>query len=203
VRKLLVEYQRASGVQQKQIFIKMIHAFMQELCSYPPTSYSVTNAVYSNTATDNYPHVVPTSYYPSLTLFYFTASEDPDDVQDLWVKHAQVYLVAPRKEDFTAECATNVVFTNFFMIDGASKDPKTGAWNLWSASDLQAAQVARVDLRHLENDTALASTTSHAAQKRLQTMQYQIATDVREPNWSGSEALAALMPKISMEGHGI
>src|SRR5437762_14078370 len=73
MRKLLVAYQRASGVKQKQIFVKMMHAFMQELCGYPPTSYIATNAVYSNTAADTYPHVVPTAYTPSLTLFYFTA----------------------------------------------------------------------------------------------------------------------------------
>jgi len=58
VRKLLVEYQSTGSVKQKQIFVKMIHAFMQELCSYPLTIYRVTKAVYSNTEADIYPHVV-------------------------------------------------------------------------------------------------------------------------------------------------
>jgi hypothetical protein len=137
-----------------------------------------------------------------LTLFYFTASVDPDDVQDLWVKQAQVYLVAPRKEDFTAECATDVVFTNFFVIDGASKDPKTGAWHLWSISDIEAAQSARIDLRLLENGMALIPTMSHAIHKRLQTLQYHIPSSGPELDSGGSEALAALTPKMSMEGRG-
>jgi hypothetical protein len=72
-----------------------------------------------------------------------------------------------------AECATTVVCTNFFVIDGASKDPNTGAWHLWAVSDLAAAQVARVDLRILENAMALTSTMSHVIHTRLQTLQYQ------------------------------
>jgi hypothetical protein len=47
VRKLLVTYQRAHGVKQQQIFVTMVHAFMQELCGYPRTSYLVTSAAYS------------------------------------------------------------------------------------------------------------------------------------------------------------
>ena len=65
VRKLLVEYQRAYGVKQKQVFIKMMHVFMQKLCAYPLTSYIVTTAVCSNTAADNVTvqvaHVMPRS----------------------------------------------------------------------------------------------------------------------------------------------
>jgi hypothetical protein len=175
VRKLLAAYQRTNGIQQKQIFINMMHAFMQELCGYPPTSYIVTTATYSTTAVGSYPHVVPTSDAANLTLFYFTASENPDDVQDLWVRHAQVYLTTYDKGDVAAECATNVVFTNFFIIDGARKDPNTGAWQLWSISDIEAAQGARVDLRILDSETALAPTMSQVIQKRLQTLQYQIA----------------------------
>ena len=95
-----------------------------------------------------------------------------------------------------------MVFTNFFMIDGASKDPKTGAWHLWSVSDIAAAQVARVDLRILENETALTPTMSHAIHKRLQTLQYQLPSIGLEPDAGGSEALAALTSKVSMEGHG-
>jgi hypothetical protein len=202
MRKLLVVYQRARGVKQKQIFVNMMHSFMQELCGYPSTSYIVTNAVYSNTAADMYPHVVPTAYTPSLTLFYFTASADPDDVQDLWVKQAQVYLIDPRKEDFIAESATAVVFTNFFVIDGARKDPKTGAWNLWTVSDIQAAQGARVDLRILENETVLTPTMSQVVHKRLQTLLYQHPPDGREPEAERSKALAALMPAAHIEGRG-
>jgi len=179
VRKLLAKYQRAGAVKQQQIFVMMTHAFMQKLCGYPPTSYLVTPAAYSTPAVGSAPHVVPIAYTTNLTLFYFTTSEHPDDVHDLWVRHAQVYLATYDKGDIAAECATTVVFTNFFVIDGASKDPKTGAWHLWAVSDREAAQVARVDLRHLEEDMALASPMSHTIYKRLQTLQYQIPLDGR------------------------
>jgi len=202
VRKLLAAYQHASGVQQQQLFVKMMHAFMQKLCSYPPTSYLVTPAVYSTPAVGSAPRVVPMAYAANLRLFYFTASEHPDDVHDLWVRQAQVYLATYDKGDITAECATTVVCTNFFVIDGASKDPKTGAWHLWSVSDIVAAQGARVDLRILENEMELAPTLSHAIHKRLQTLQYHIPSIGRESDSGGSEALTALTPKISMEGHG-
>jgi hypothetical protein len=66
-----------------------------------------------------------------------------------------------------------VVFTNFFVIDGASKDANTGAWHLWSISDIEAAQGARVDLRLLENETVLPPILSQVIHKRLQTLQYQ------------------------------
>ena len=135
VRKLLVKYQRAGAVKQQQIFVTMMHAFMQELCGYPLTGYVVTSAAYSPTAVGSSPHVVPTACAADLTLFYFTISEQLDDVHDLWVKHAQVYLATYNKGDMVAECATAVVCTNFFVIDGASKDSKTGAWHLWAVSD--------------------------------------------------------------------
>jgi hypothetical protein len=173
VRKLLAKYQRAGAVKQQQIFVTMMHAFMQELCGYPLTGYVVTAAASSTTAAENSPHVVPTARAANLTLFYFTVSEQLDDVHDLWVKHAQVYLATYNKGDIAAECATAVVFTNFFVIDGASKDAKTGAWHLWSISDIEAAQGARVDLRLLENETVLAPTISQVMHKRLQTLQYQ------------------------------
>ena len=179
VRKLLVKYHRASAVKQQQMFVTMMHAFMQELCGYPLTGYLVTSAAYSATAVGSPPHVVSTSNTADLTLFYFTASEHLDDGHDLWVKHAQVYLATYDKGDVAAECATTVVFTNFFVIDGASKDAKTGAWHLWSISDIEAAQGARVDLRLLENDTVLAPTISQVIHKRLQTLQYQIPPDGR------------------------
>src|SRR5215813_5422844 len=162
VRKLLAKYQRARGVQQQRLFVTMMHAFMQELCGYPPTSYLVTPAAYSTPAVGSAPHVVPIACAANLTLFYFTTSEHPDDVHDLWVRQAQVYLATYDKGNMAAECATAVVCTNFFVIDGASKDSKMGAWHLWAVSDHEAAQVARVDLRHLEEDTALASPMSHA-----------------------------------------
>ena len=202
VRKLLAAYHHTSGVQQQQLFVKMMHAFMQKLCGYPPTSYLVTPAVYSTSAVGSAPHVVPIADAANLRLFYFTASEHPDDVHDLWVRHAQVYLATYDKGDITAECATTVVCTNFFVIDGASKDPKTGAWHLWSVSDIAAAQGARVDLRILENEMELTPTLSHAIYKRLQTLQYHIPSIGQEADAGGSEALAALTPKINMEGHG-
>jgi hypothetical protein len=101
-----------------------------------------------------------------------------------------------------AECATTVVCTNFFVIDGSSKDPKTGAWHLWSVSDLATAQIARVDLRILENEMVLTPTMSHAIHKRLQTLQYHIASIECESDAVASEALVALTPKVSMEAHG-
>ena len=55
VRKLLVKYQRAGAVKQQQIFVMMMHAFMQELCGYPPTSYLVTPAAYSTPAVGSSP----------------------------------------------------------------------------------------------------------------------------------------------------
>src|SRR6266487_9173 len=77
VRKLLAEHQHASAVKQQQIFVMMMHAFMQKLCSYPPTSYVVTPAAYSTPAVGSAPHVMPIAYAANLTLFYFTASEHP------------------------------------------------------------------------------------------------------------------------------
>ena len=112
IRKLLVKYQRAGAVKQ-QIFVMMMHAFMQELCCYPPISYLVTPAAYSTPAVGSAPQVVPIAYAANLTLFYFTASEHPDDVHDLWVRQAQVYLATYDKGDIAAECATTVVCTNF------------------------------------------------------------------------------------------
>ena len=85
MRRLLAEYHHTSGVQQQQLFVKMMHAFMQKLCGYPPTSYLVTPAAYSTPAVGSSPHVVPIAYAANLTLFYFTASEHPDDVHDFWV----------------------------------------------------------------------------------------------------------------------
>jgi hypothetical protein len=201
VRKLLVEYQSADGVEQRQVFIMMIHAFMQELCAYPPASYVVTVAASQDAEVGSSPHVVSASSSANPMLFYFTPSANPDDVHDLWVKHAQVYLIDPPHNDVAAACATQMVFTNFFLIDGARKDPKTGAWHLWSVSDLQAAQGTRIDLRILENETALAPTMYHVVQKRLQTLQYQHPLDGRELHAGGSEALAALTPPAPMEGH--
>jgi hypothetical protein len=139
------------------------------------------------------------SYVANPTLFYFTPSEDPDDVHDLWVKQAQVYLMDARKGDVVAERATHVVYSNFFVIDGASKDCKTGVWDLWPAVDA-VAQLARVDLRNLENATELDPTTYHGIQKRLQTLQYQTPPDIREPGAYEPEALAEPMPRARMEG---
>jgi hypothetical protein len=123
VRKLLAAYHHASGVQQQQLFVKMMHAFMQKLCGYPPTSYLVTPTVYSTTDCGSVLHVMPIAYAANLRLFYLTASEHLDDIHDLWVRQAQVYLSTYDKGDMAAECATTVVCTNFFVIDGASKDP--------------------------------------------------------------------------------
>jgi hypothetical protein len=36
VRKLLVDYRRTGGSERRQIFARMMHTFMQELCNYPP-----------------------------------------------------------------------------------------------------------------------------------------------------------------------
>jgi len=202
VRQLLGAYQHAGGFEQRQIFVTMMHAFMQELCGYPPTSYVVTITAYGHAEVGSYPHVIPASYGANPTLFYFTSSENPDDVHDLWVKQAQVYLMDPPKEDVVAEGATQVVFSNFSIIDGARKDPKTGAWHLWSAADIEAAQVARIDLRNLEYETRLAPTLSHIVHKRLQTLQYQIPPAARAPYAGASEALVEVMPRVRRERHG-
>jgi hypothetical protein len=182
IRQLLADYQRTRGPVQRQVFVKMIHAFMRELCGYPKSSYIVTSAAYDTADVGSNPHVVPASYHANSGLFYFTASESADDVHDLWVKQAQVYLADPRKADVAAESATHVVFTNFFIIDGAGRDPTTGAWHLWSAYDIKGTQVARVDLRILENATKLASTTAQVIQQRLQTLRYQSPPDVQTPD---------------------
>jgi len=202
VRQLLGAYQHTGGFEQRQIFVTMIHAFMQELCGYPPTSYLVTLTAYGHAEVGSYPHVIPASYGANAPLFYFTSSENPDDVHDLWVKQAQVYLMDPGKEDVVAEGATQVVFSNFFIIDGASKDPKPGAWHLWSAADIEAAQVVRIDLRNLEYETRLAPTLPHVVHKRLQTLQYQIPPAGRAPDVGVSEALVEVMPRAHREGHG-
>jgi len=202
VRQLLAAYQHAGGFEQRQIFVTMMHAFMQELCGYPPTSYVVTITAYGHAEVGSYPHVIPASYGANSTLFYFTSSENPDDVHDLWVKQAQVYLMDLRKEDVVAGSATQVVFSNFFIIDGARKDPKTGAWHLWSAADLESAQVARIDLRNLEYETRLAPTLPHVVHKRLQILQYQIPLVGRDPDADASEALVEVMPRARREGHG-
>ena len=199
VRMLLDDYRRTGGSEQRQIFARMMHAFMQELCGYPPTSYIVTTAAYGSADAGSYPHVVPGSYIADPTLFYFTASEDPDDVHDLWVKHAQVYLIDASQGDVAAERAMHVVFSNFFVIDGASKDCQTGVWDLWPAVDAMA-QIARVDLRNLENATALEPTASHGIQKRLQTLQYQAPPDIRQPGVYEPAALAEPMSRARMEG---
>jgi hypothetical protein len=203
VRQLLRTYQRVSGGKQQHIFVTMVHAFMRELCGYPPTSYRVTSAASNPIAVGSAPHVVPMSYAANLTLFYFTVSEHLDDVHDLWVRHAQVYLATYDKGDMAAECATTVVFTNFFVIDGAHKDPTTSAWLLWSVSDLETAQGPRVDLRILENETALAPTMSQVIHKRLQTLQYQSPSDGQEADPSKSEAFAEFMHRMSMEGRSV
>jgi hypothetical protein len=143
--------------------------------------------------------VVPVSYIANPTLFYFTPSEDPDDVHDLWVKQAQVYLIDARQGDVVAKRATHVVCTNFFVIDGSSKDCQTGVRDLWPAVDA-LAQIARIDLRHLANATELDPATYHGIQKRLQTLQYQTPPDIREPGAYEPEALAESMPRARMEG---
>jgi hypothetical protein len=96
-----------------------------------------------------------------------------DDVQDLWVKQAQVYLAEPRKDDVVLSYATTIVYSNFFVIDGAHKDPTTGAWHPWSVTDLALAHSPRLDLRCLESAAALASADLSVIHQRLQTLQYQ------------------------------
>jgi hypothetical protein len=202
VRTLSVAYHRTCGAQQRRIFLRMIHTFMQELCGYPPTSYLVTTAAAGTAEVGSSPHVITTSSLAALTLFYFTASENPDDVQELWMKHAQVYLMAPHQGAVAAEDATAVVWTNFFMIDGARKDPTTGAWKLWSAFDIPGAQGARVDLRSLELDTEQAVMTSRVIQQQLQRVHYQLPSTLQAPDSHRSAARAEGMPAPHMENRG-
>ncbi|MGH8613355.1 MAG: hypothetical protein ACREYF_15410, partial [Gammaproteobacteria bacterium] len=150
IRRLQSEYEKSAGFIQKQLFVKMIHCFMQDLCGYPQSAYLITTAAYGDETVGSLPHVVPVAYYANSTLFWFTISEDADDVHDLWVKQAQVYLNEPAKGDAARDCATNIVFSNFFLVDGAKKNIKSDAWNLWSASDVRGGRIARIDLRLLE-----------------------------------------------------
>jgi hypothetical protein len=190
------------GAQQRRIFLRMIHTFMQQLCGYPPTSYLVTTAAAGTAEVGSSPHVIATSSLGTLTLFYFTASENPDDVQELWMKHAQVYLMAPHLGDVAAADATAVVWANFFVIDGARKDPTTGAWKLWSAADIPGAQGARVDLRHLEPNTEQAVMTSRVIQQRLQMLHYQLPSTLQAPDSHRSAARAEGIPTPRMESRG-
>src|SRR5215831_1745733 len=75
IRQLLVEYQHARGSMQRQMFVKMVHAFMQDLCGYPPSSYIMTRTAYGNTEVDADPQVVAASDSGNSMLLYFTASE--------------------------------------------------------------------------------------------------------------------------------
>src|SRR5262245_41231939 len=106
VRKLLGEYQCADDVEQRQVFVTMIDAFMQELCAYPLDGYTVTAAASHVAGVGGEPHVVPASYTANPMLFYFTPLANSDDVHDLWIKHAQVYLIDPPQSDVAAACAT-------------------------------------------------------------------------------------------------
>jgi hypothetical protein len=180
MHQLYADYAAASGLAQQQVFVQMIHVFIQQLCSYPPATYVITTAAYRAPEAGGYPHVVPVAYDTNTTLWYFTPSAEVDDVQDLWVKQAQVYLAEPRKDDAVLAYATTIVYSNFFVIDGAYKDPTTGAWHPWSVSDLASAHSPRLDLRHLESAAALASAEISVSQQRLQTLQYQAPAEARK-----------------------
>jgi hypothetical protein len=173
MHRLSADYAAASDQVQQQVFIQMIHAFMQQMCSYPPATYVITAAAYRRPEAGGYPHVVPVAYDTNTTLWYFTPSPEVDDVQDLWVRQAQVYLAAPHKDDVILAHAATIVYSNFFAIDGAHKDPTTGAWHPWSVIDVASACGPRLDLRHLASAPALAPADLAIIQKRLQTLQYQ------------------------------
>jgi hypothetical protein len=173
MRQLYADYAYTSGLVQQQVFIQMIHAFMQQLCSYPPATYVITTSAFRAPEVGGYPHVVPVAYDTNTTLWYFTPSPEVDDVQDLWVKQAQVYLADPRKDDVVLAHATTIVYSNFFVIDGAHKDPITGAWHPWSVTDLASAHSPRLNLRHLESAAVLAPADLSVIYQRLQTLQYQ------------------------------
>ena len=173
MRQLYADYEHASSIVQQQVFIKMIHVFMQQLCCYPPATYVITTAAYRDPEVGGYPHVVPVAYDTNTTLWYFTPSDDIDDMQDLWVKQAQVYLAEPRKGDVVAECATTIVWSNFFLIDGARKHHTSGAWDLWSVSDLPGATSVRVDLQTIEPGTEPDATAAWIVYQRLRALQYR------------------------------
>ena len=153
MRQLYADY-ATSGLMQQQVFIQMIHAFMQQLCSYPPATYVITTTADRAPEVGGYPHVVPVAYDTNTTLWYFTSSPEVDDVQDLWVRQAQVYLAAPCKDDAVLVYATTIVYSNFFVIDGARKDPTTGAWHPWSVTDVALAHSPRLDLHRLASAAA-------------------------------------------------
>ncbi len=194
IRKLKTEYKEAQGFAKKSVFVRMIHTFMQELCGYSEGAYAITTAAYGDESVGSYPHVIPIAYYANPTLFYFTASENDDDVQDLWTKHAQVYLQDPLEGDSAFECATDIVATNFFLIDGARRDRKNREkWNLWSAADIHGARVARIDLREFEKDKALDPVTSEVVVKRLATIAFQPPPEAKQVDAKGHQLLADLM----------
>jgi hypothetical protein len=173
MRQLSADYAATSGLARQQVFIKMIHVFMQQLCSYPPATYVITTSVYRAPEVGGYPHVVPMAYDTNTMLWYFTPLPEVDDVQDLWVKQAQVYLAAPRKDDAVLAYATTIIYSNFFVIDGARKEPTTGAWHPWSVTDLALAHSARLDLRRLAPTAALAPADLAVIHQQLRTLQYQ------------------------------
>lgn len=182
VRKLLIAHQHTDGLEQNWIFTGMIHAFMRELCDYPPSTYVVTTSAFGDPDAVYYPHVVPVAPCANPTLFYFTPSDDMDDVQDLWVKHAQVYLVDPPPGDTAAAWAKQVVCSNFRLLDGAHKDGQNDAWQLWSVSDVEGTTTVRVDLRHLNHEPQSDVSTCRMIQARLQKLQYQIPPDIADSN---------------------
>ena len=77
--------------------------------------------------------------------------------------------------------ATTIVYSNFFVIDGARKDPTTGAWHPWSVTYLASAHSPRLDLRRLESAAALEPADLSVIHQRLQTLQYQAPPDTKTP----------------------
>ena len=191
------EHSRASGFAQKQLFVKMIHLFMQEVCGYPEGSYLVTTSAYGDEACGSYPHVVPVAFYANSALFYFTPSDDLADVQDLWVRHGQVYTTEPKKGDAARECATQIICSNFNLIDGAKKNTRNDSWEPWSASDIKGARSPRVRLNDLSEDKELDPVQSNVIRARLASIAYQSAPDTKKTSGEGHARLGELMRKAN------
>jgi hypothetical protein len=177
----------------------MMHLFMQEICGFPEGSYLVTTAAYGDEMCGSYPHVVPASFYANSTLCYFTASDDMDDLQDLWVRHGQVYLNEPRRDDAVRDCATQIVLSNFVTINGAKKNLHTNSWESWSASDIKGGCSPRIHLDEFTEEKQLDPILSKVVRSRLESITYRVSPDTRKTGRQGHSRLAELMRRADHE----
>lgn len=178
IHALLLEYENSAESIKQHLFAEMIHCFLQDLCGYPEDAYLVTRTTNDDETAGSRPHVVLIANLKNVTLFWFTTSDDIDDLHDLWVKHAQVYVNDPCVSDSARNSATTIIFTNFLVIDGAEKDIRNDAWELWSASDVLSGGITRIDLRRLWQNNNLDRQTLATIDMRLRSIHYQAQTTI-------------------------